>query len=383
MAREIMRRRPGIRITVLDKEAQVASHQSGHNSGVIHSGIYYQPGSLKAQLCIRGARLLRSFCDERGIAHPEVGKLIVAVRESELGRLDALYARGRANGLVGLQLVDPDAIRTIEPEASGLRAIHVPGTGIVDYPQVARALANEVTRGGGSILTGHRVTGLHRSNSGWRVDASGVTLRSRAVVSCAGLESDRLAAMTGAPRDPRIVPFRGEYWSLRPHGRSLVKGLIYPVPDPAFPFLGVHFTRRADGEVWLGPNAILALAREGYRRRDIDPGELLSLLAWPGFYRLARRYWRMGLHELSLSLNRRAFIAELRRYVPGLRASDVGPGPSGVRAQAVSSDGRLLDDFVFAEEEAILHVRNAPSPAATACLAIAESITDRVALALA
>jgi len=378
-----MRRRPGIRITVLDKEARVASHQSGHNSGVIHSGIYYQPGSLKAQLCIRGARLLRSFCDERGIAHPEVGKLIVAVRETELGRLDALFARGQANGLPGIELVDPDGIRAIEPEATGLRAIYSPGTGIVDYPEVARALASEVTCHGGTILTGHRVTGLHRSNSSWWVDASGVTIRSRAVVTCAGLESDRLATMTGAPRDPRIVPFRGEYWSLNPHGRSLVKGLIYPVPDLAFPFLGVHFTRRTDGEVWLGPNAILALAREGYRRRDIDPRELLTLLAWPGFYRLARRYWRMGLRELSLALNRRAFIAELRRYVPGLAWGDIGPGPSGVRAQAVSSDGRLLDDFVFTEEEAILHVRNAPSPAATACLAIAESIADRVALSLA
>jgi (S)-2-hydroxyglutarate dehydrogenase len=368
---------------VLEKEARIASHQSGHNSGVIHSGIYYQPGSLKAELCIRGARMLRAFCDQHGIAHPELGKLIVAVRDSELGRLDALYARGQANGLSGLTLLDPDGIHDIEPAATGLRAIHSPATGIVDYTLVARALAQEVTSAGGTILTDRQVTRLHRSNSVWRVEASGATIHGRAVVSCAGLQSDVVAAMTGAPREPRIVPFRGEYLQLEGESRSLVRGLIYPVPDPAFPFLGVHFTRRTDGQVWVGPNALLAFAREGYRRLTIDPREMFGLLGWPGFYRLARRYWRMGLQEMTLALNRRAFIAELRRYLPGLRPEHLRPGPSGVRAQAVSSDGRLLDDFVFAEEEAILHVRNAPSPAATACLAIAEKIADRLALALA
>jgi (S)-2-hydroxyglutarate dehydrogenase len=379
----MMRRQPGIRVTVLEKEARIAAHQSGHNSGVIHSGIYYQPGSLKAELCIRGARLLRAFCDQHGIAHPELGKLIVAVRDSELGRLDTLYARGQANGLTGLTLLDPDGIREIEPAATGLRAIHSPATGIVDYTLVARALAQEVTSAGGTIVTGREVTRLRRSNSIWRVEASGATVQGRAVVSCAGLQSDVVAAMTGALREPRIVPFRGEYLQLEGESGSLVRGLIYPVPDPAFPFLGVHFTRRTDGQVWVGPNALLAFAREGYRRLTIDPREMFGLLGWPGFYRLALRYWRMGLHEMTLALNRRAFTAELRRYLPGLRPEHLRPGPSGVRAQAVSSDGRLLDDFVLAEEEAILHVRNAPSPAATACLAIAEKIADRLALALA
>jgi len=363
---------------VLEKEAQIASHQSGHNSGVIHSGIYYAPGSLKARLCIRGASLLRAYCDKHGIAHPEPGKLIVAVRESELGRLDNLKQRGNANGLLGLQMVDADGIRQVEPTARGLRAIFSPATGIVDYGQVAGALASDVTAAGGVILSSNRVTGLQRSPAGWRITTLASTFAARIVVSCAGLQSDRLAAMTGAARDPRIVPFRGEYSRLSAERAALVRGLIYPVPDPAFPFLGVHFTRRVSGEVWVGPNAILALAKEGYRRRRVDVGDLASLLRWPGFYRMGRRYWRMGASELSLALNKGAFARELQRYVPAVQASDLSPAGAGVRAQAVSSDGRLIDDFVFSEEEGILHVRNAPSPAATACLAIAEAIADRV-----
>ena len=377
-ARQILRRRPGIKLVVLEKEAQIASHQSGHNSGVIHSGIYYAPGSLKARLCIGGAALLRVYCDEHGIAHPETGKLIVAVRESELGRLEALKQRGEANGLRGLQMVDADGIRQFEPAARGLRAIFSPSTGIVDYGQVARALANDVTAGGGAILTSHRVTGLTRSHGRWRITTATAMVDARTVVSCAGLQSDHLAAMTGAGLDPRIVPFRGEYARLSGERAGLVRGLIYPVPDPAFPFLGVHFTRRVDGEVRVGPNAILALAKEGYRRTRINPAELASLLRWPGFYRMGRRYWRMGVSELSLALNKGAFARELQRYVPAVQAKDLSPAGAGVRAQAVSRDGRLLDDFVFSEEEGILHVRNAPSPAATACLAIAEVIADRV-----
>ena len=377
-ARQIMSRRPGIKLVVLEKETQIASHQSGHNSGVIHSGIYYAPGSLKARLCIRGAALLRAYCDEHGIAHPEPGKLIVAVRERELGRLDNLKQRGDANGLQGLQMVDAEGIRQVEPAARGLRAIFVPATGIVDYGQVARALANDVIADGGAILTGQRVTALRRSPAGWQLMTPGSTIRARTVVSCAGLQSDSLAAMTGAALEPRIVPFRGEYSRLAPERAALVRGLIYPVPDPAFPFLGVHFTRRVNGELWVGPNAILALAKEGYRRRRVNVGELASLLRWPGFYRMGRRYWRMGASELSLALNKRAFASELQRYVPAVQASDLSPAGAGVRAQAVSRDGRLIDDFVFSEEEGILHVRNAPSPAATACLAIAEAIADRV-----
>ena len=321
---------------------------------------------------------MRVYCDEHGIAHPETGKLIVAVRKSELGRLDALKQRGEANGLRGLQMVDGDGIRQFEPAARGLRAIFSPATGIVDYGQVADALAKDVTAGGGTILTSHRVTGLTRSHGRWRITAATSTVDARTVISCAGLQSDTLAAMTGAALEPRIVPFRGEYARLSGERAGMVRGLIYPVPDPAFPFLGVHFTRRVGGEVWVGPNAILALAKEGYRRTRINAAELASLLRWPGFYRMGARYWRMGLSELSLALNKGAFARELQRYVPAVQAKDLSPAGAGVRAQAVSRDGRLLDDFVFSEEEGILHVRNAPSPAATACLAIAEVIADRV-----
>jgi len=258
--------------------------------------------------------------------------------------------------------------------------VYSPATGIVDYNLVARALAADVTTGAGVILTQHRVTGLRRAPGSWKLTAGGSTITARRVVTCAGLQSDALAAMTGAPREPRIVPFRGEYSRLRPGRASLVRGLIYPVPDPAFPFLGVHFTRRVGGEIWVGPNALLALAKEGYRPSRISVRELASLLRWPGFYRMARRYWRMGLSEFGLALNQRAFIRELQLYVPALQPGDVLPAGAGVRAQAVAADGRLLDDFAFAEEDGILHVRNAPSPAATACLAIAETIVDRLDL---
>ena len=377
-AREIVNRQPGIRVLVLEKEAQIASHQSGHNSGVIHSGIYYQPGSLKARLCVRGAAKLRTFCDAHGIAHPEPGKLIVAVRETELTRLDDLKRRGDANGLRGLEVIEATGIARIEPAARGLRALYSPTTGIVDYSLVARGLAADITAGGGVILTDHRVTGLRRLPGSWSVRTTQSSITARRVVTCAGLQSDRLAALTGGSREPRIVPFRGEYSRLRPGRERLVRGLIYPVPDPAFPFLGVHFTRRVDGTIWIGPNALLSLAKEGYRRSRISVPELASLLGWPGFYRMAGRYWRTGLSEFGLAVNQRAFIRELQRYLPALQPGDVLPAGAGVRAQAVAADGRLLDDFVFAEEEGILHVRNAPSPAATACLAIAETIADRL-----
>ena len=377
-AREIVNRQPGIRVLVLEKEAQIASHQSGHNSGVIHSGIYYQPGSLKARLCVHGAAKLRTFCDAHGIAHPEPGKLIVAVRETELARLDDLKRRGDANGLRGLEVIEATGIARIEPAARGLRALYSPTTGIVDYSLVARGLAADITAGGGVILTDHRVTGLRRLPGSWSVRTTQSSITAHRVVTCAGLQSDRLAALTGGSREPRIVPFRGEYSRLQPGRERLVRGLIYPVPDPAFPFLGVHFTRRVDGTIWIGPNALLSLAKEGYRRSRISVPELASLLGWPGFYRMAGRYWRTGLSEFGLAVNQRAFIRELQRYLPALQPGDVMPAGAGVRAQAVAADGRLLDDFVFAEEEGILHVRNAPSPAATACLAIAETIADRL-----
>jgi L-2-hydroxyglutarate oxidase LhgO len=365
-------------VAVLEKEPEIANHQSGRNSGVIHSGIYYQPGSLRARLTVRGGALLREFCDAHDIAHPECGKLIIAVRDDELPRLDDLKRRGEANRLSGLQLVYAAEIRQIEPAATGLRAIYSPRTAIVDYRLVAGALAEEVTASGGRVLTRRPVTAIRRVNSSWIVE-SGTSIRADAVVTCGGLQSDRLAAMTGAPRDPRIIPFRGEYWRLRRDRTSLVRGLIYPVPDPAFPFLGVHFTKRVDGEVWIGPNALLATAREGYRRRQVNAADAREMLGWPGFYRMLWRYWWTGVREFNRALRKRALIAELQRYVPSVSGDDVHPGPTGVRAQAVSRDGRLLDDFVFSQEEGILHVRNAPSPAATACLAIAEEIVDRVA----
>lgn len=373
-----MRRRQGIRLALLEKEPQIASHQSGHNSGVIHSGIYYQPGSLKARLCVRGGQQLREFSDQHGIPYRTCGKLIVAVRQSELSRLDELKRRGDANGVQGLRIVEAAGIPALVPSAAGLRAIHSPTTAIVDYAAVARALADEVAGENQTILTGWPVTAIRRTGTFWQVESGAASIRARAVVACAGLQSDRLAAMTGADPLPRIVPFRGEYWQLQPAAAKRIATLIYPVPDPAFPFLGVHFTPRIDGQVWVGPNALLALAREGYRRSQIDGSELFSLMGWPGFYRLARRYWRMGLQEGALALNQRAFIRELRRYVPWLNAGDLRRGPAGVRAQAVSRDGRLIDDFVFSEEEGIVHVRNAPSPAATACLALGDAIADRL-----
>lgn len=377
-ARALIRRRPGARLAVLDKERQVASHQSGHNSGVIHSGIYYQPGSLKARLCVEGARLLHSFCNEHAIPHPRCGKLIIAVDATEFDRLDNLKHRGDANGVKGLRILDKDELQQIEPHASGLQALYSPDTAIVDFRTVAQALASEVIAASAQIQAGVRVTGLRRSGGAWTIESKAESIRARTVVTCAGLESDLLARMTGAPREPRIVPFRGQYWRLKPEAAALVKGLIYPVPDPAFPFLGVHYTPRVDGEVWVGPNAILALTREAYRARSVDPRQVLNLLGWPGFYRLMVRYWRMGLRESHLSLSKSAFVSELRRYLPALPDNALERGSAGVRAQAVSRDGRLLDDFVFSEEEGILHVRNAPSPAATACLAIAETIVDRL-----
>ncbi len=376
-ARELLRRSPGSRLAIVEKEEAVATHQSGRNSGVIHSGIYYAPGSLKARLCVEGASLLTAFCDEHGIPYRRPGKLIVARWESELPRLEELYRRGTANGVPGLAMVDSQAIKEIEPHARGYRAIHSPFTGIVDYGEVARTLAADVRTSGGMVLTGHEVKGLKRVGGDWKVETAHTTLSARSLITCAGLQSDVLAAMTGAPRDPMIVPFRGDYWRLPPGRESLIKGLIYPVPDPAFPFLGVHFTPRINGDVWMGPNAVLGFAREGYRFSTVRWRELRGTFTWPGVYRMGARYWRMGLGEMYRAVNRRALHAELRSYVPELKVTDIIRGSSGVRAQAVMRNGALVDDFVFSREEAVLHVRNAPSPAATSCLAIARQVADR------
>ena len=374
---EITRRFPDLRVAVLEKEPDIANHQSGHNSGVIHSGIYYAPGSLKARLCLEGASLLTAFCDQRGIAYKRCGKLIIATSESEIPRLMELFKRGTANGVRGLRLLDSTEIPTVEPHARGLQAIYSPHTGIVDYREVARAIARDIETAGCTIRTRSTVSGITRGDGRWAVRTSGGDVTARSMITCAGLYSDVLSRMTGASPDPQIVPFRGDYWRLRPARWPLVRGLIYPVPNPAFPFLGVHFTVRIDGDVWLGPNAVLALAREGYRPSTFRPTELVQMLRWPGLYRMARKYWRTGLGEMFRAASRPALHRQLQRYLPELRPDDILPGPSGVRAQAIARNGTLVDDFVFSQEEAVLHVRNAPSPAATSCFAIARVIVDR------
>jgi L-2-hydroxyglutarate oxidase LhgO len=377
-AREMIARRPGISLAVLDKEASVGVHQTGHNSGVIHSGIYYAPGSLKATLCTEGARLMYEFCASHSVPVDPCGKLIVAITDSELPALDELYRRGIANGVPGLEMVGPPGIREREPHCSGVRAIWSPTTGIVDFSQVAEAMTDDVRRLGGTILTGHLVTGLTIRPGSIVVRTSHGELSAARVLTCAGLHSDRVARLSGAPEEPGIVPFRGDYWQLRPDRRYLARNLIYPVPDPKLPFLGVHFTRRiADDAVWLGPNAVLALAREGYRRSTVRPGDLAQTLGYPGFRRMARKYWRAGAAEVYRDISKRAFVAACQRFIPELVPPDVIPGPSGVRAQSVARDGRLVDDFIVnVQGTQFMHVRNAPSPAATSALAIGRMIAD-------
>ena len=377
-AREILTRQPGISLAVVDKEPSVGRHQTGHNSGVIHSGIYYAPGSLKARLCTKGASLMYEFCERHGIPADPCGKLVVATTESELPALDELYRRGTANGVPGLEMVGPAGIHEHEPHCTGIRAIWSPATGIVDFSRVAEAMAGDVTRLGGVILTGHLVVGLTVAAGSISVRTDRGEFTATRVLTCAGLHSDRVAMLSGAPEEPRIVPFRGDYWQLRPERRHLAQNLIYPVPDPKFPFLGVHFTRRiADNAVWLGPNAVLALAREGYRRSTFQPGDLVQTLRYPGFRRMARKYWRTGAVEAYRDFSKRAFVAACQQFVPELVPADLVPGPSGVRAQSVARDGRLVDDFTFnVQGRQLMHVRNAPSPAATSCLAIGKLIAD-------
>jgi L-2-hydroxyglutarate oxidase LhgO len=377
-ARELLTRMPGISLAVLDKEPAVGVHQTGHNSGVIHSGVYYFPGSLKARLCTSGARMMYEFCERHEVPVDRCGKLIVATTDSEVPALEELYRRGTANGVPDLEVVGPEGIREREPHCTGIRAIWSPSTGIVDFSKVARAMASEVTRLGGVILTGHRVVGLAVRAGSIRVRTGQGEIAATRVLTCAGLHSDRVAQLSGAPEEPCIVPFRGDYWQLGPDRRHLARNLIYPVPDPKFPFLGVHFTRRiADDAVWLGPNAVLALAREGYRRSTLRPRDLTQTLRYPGFRRMAGKYWRTGAAEVYRDLSKRAFVAACKRFIPELVPADVAPGPSGVRAQAVARDGRLLDDFSINVQGAqLMHVRNAPSPAATSSLAIGQLIAD-------
>lgn len=368
--------RPGLSVTVLEREQELGAHQSGHNSGVVHAGLYYAPGSLKARLCREGKQALEAFCAEHAIPVKRVGKLVVALTTDELPRLSDVRDRATANRVEGLEEIGPERIREIEPHAAGIRALWSPTTAIVDYRKVVAALATEVQGRGGTIRTGTGVTGIRQVGDDRVVETGSGPIVVRDVIACAGLWSDRVAAMTGDDGQERIIPFRGDYYALRPSAQPLVRGLIYPVPDPRFPFLGVHLTRRVDGAVWAGPNAVLAFSRTGYRRRDLDPIELARILTYRGFLRLAVRYWRTGAAEFWRDLSKRAFHRSLQRYVPDLELSDLEPGPSGVRAQALDPDGTLVDDFRLGGGDHILHVRNAPSPAATASLAIGTELAE-------
>jgi len=375
-ARALTRRLPNGRVIVLEKERETGRHQTGRASGVVHSGVYYTPGSLKARLCVQGAKQLVQFCEERAIPFQRCGKVIVATTAGELVRLEELHRRAVVNGVKGAELIDAGRLAEREPHVAGLRALHVPTTGIVDFVKVARAYAHVVELAGGSVLVGHEVTGVSMRRRSVVLTTSAGEVEASHVVVCAGVYADRIARLCGGPAEPRIVPFRGDYYVLRPERRSLVNGLVYPAPDPRFPFLGIHTTLRPDGSIWLGPNAVLAFARDGYGRFHIRPRDLVETIGTPGFRRLARRHWRTGTAELVRGYSRRLFVASARRLIPDLRPDDVRRGPAGIRAQAIAPDGSLVDDFVFEGGDRILHVRNAPSPGATSSLPIGDMIAN-------
>ncbi|WP_420810698.1 L-2-hydroxyglutarate oxidase [Jiangella asiatica] len=375
IARALARSADDVTVTVLEKEPEPGLHQTRRNSGVVHAGIYYAPGSAKARFSRRGVGQLRAYCEEKGLRYDECGKLIVALDQTQRRRLDDLRDRAHANGVPGVRMLGAAGLRDIEPHVRGVAGLHSPTTAIVDFTEVAAALLADTIDAGGTVRTGFEVVGFAQSDDEVRViGAHGETIAVDRVVVCAGLHSDRLARLAGDDEYPRIVPFRGEFALLRPGRRDLVRGLIYPVPDPRYPFLGVHLTRRVDGEVMVGPNAVLALAREGYRRRDVDPREVLGLARWSGFRRFAWSNRRTAVDELRGSLSRRRFAAAARQYLPELTVDDLVPAPAGIRAQAMDADGTLVDDFRVSRVGNIVCVRNAPSPAATACLAIADDI---------
>ena len=377
VARSLSMRHPGLRMVVLDKETEIAVHQTGRSSGVIHSGVYYVPGSLKARLCVQGAAALQAYCDERAIPYNVCGKVIVACEAAELPRLDELHRRGTVNGAMGLELIGPERLRELEPHAAGLRALHVPGTGIVDYALVAQGFADDVAAAGGELLLGYEVEGIvEREGSGVRLSCAAGEVTARNAVFCAGVYSDRLARLGGGAVDPQIVPFRGDYYVLRPESRHLANALVYPTPDPSFPFLGIHTTLRMDGSMWLGPNAVLALGRESYGRYQMRAGDIVETVLTPGFRRLARKHLRMGLGEMARDYSKHLFVASARKLLPALEVADVLPGDAGIRAQALLSDGSLVDDFVLERRQGIVHVRNAPSPGATSSMMIGETIAD-------
>lgn len=377
-ARELALNRHGAEVTVLDKEPRLAAHQTGRNSGVVHAGIYYAPRSLKAELCRAGVELLRAYCREHGLAYDEVGKLVVATSEVELTGLQAILERATANGVPGVELVDRNEMRRIEPHVEGVAAVHSPHTAITDFAAVATRLADDVTEAGGRLLLSHDVTAVTERAGEVVVSAGGKELVFDALVVCAGLGTNRMARLTGGDARLRIIPFRGEYHRLVGVARDLVRGLIYPVPDPRYPFLGVHLTRRVDGEVLVGPNAVLATALEGYRWRDVSAADLRDIATWPGTWRLGARHWRTGLSEVRRSLSARAFRREAQKYVPEIGPGDMEPSHSGVRAQAVDRTGALVDDFAIDVRDGVVVVRNAPSPGATSSLAIARHVAALV-----
>ena len=378
-AMHLLQRHRRLSVCVLEKDGHVAGQQTGHNSGVIHSGIYYRPDSLKARFCVEGRASLVEFCERHDIPYECCGKVIIATREEELPRLDALYERGTANGVEGLEMVDSARLREIEPHAMAIRALWAPITAIVDFTAVAEQYARQVRESGGEIELGARVVGIVRRGGVTHLETAARDYRARFVINCAGLHADRIASMMGARTDVRIIPFRGEYYTLRQEREHLVRGLIYPVPDPELPFLGVHFTRNVKGFVEAGPNAVLATAREGYRKRDFNARDLAGTLGYPGFWRVAAREWKTGLMEVNRSLRKSVFVRDLQRMVPAVSAEDLTAGGSGVRAQAVSRDGRLLDDFAIERTEHAIHVLNAPSPGATSSLVIGRHIVDLAA----
>jgi len=386
-AMQIAGRYPRLKLLLVEKEKQLATHQTGHNSGVIHSGIYYRPGSLKAQTCVAGRAALLEFCDRYGIPYDLCGKVIVATREEEIPQLEELRQRGTENGVKGLEIIGPERLREMEPHAHGIRALYAPGSGIVDFTRVAQGFASKIQEMGGEVLTSHEVIGIVPRDGGLMIETPAQEIHSRYLINCAGLFADHVARITERGQRQisadglRIVPFRGEYYRLIPERKFLVRGLIYPVPNPSLPFLGVHFGRNINGEVKVGPNAVLALAREGYRKTDVDVHDLWNLLSYRGFWSLAGHHWSTGLDEIHRSLSKRAFVKSVQRLIPDLKGEDLMAGGSGVRAQAVSSTGALIDDFVLRQSANVIHVLNAPSPGATASLAIGKVIVESAAKA--
>jgi L-2-hydroxyglutarate oxidase LhgO len=380
VAREMLARRPGAEVTVFEKEDRLAAHQTGRNSGVVHAGLYYQPGSAKALMCRRGVGLLEQYCAQRGIPRIACGKVLVALDEVERSRLTDIEGRARANGVPGIRVIGAAELRELEPHVRGIAALHSPSTSIVDFAEVTRSLAADAASAGAEILLGHEVTGMRAGGAevALRCTRSGASDEETfdQVIACGGLQSDRLAEMAGDGPDPAIMPFRGEYYALKPERRALVNGLVYPVPDPRYPFLGVHVTPRVDGQVLIGPNAVLALAREGYTWKNVSASDIAGVARTPAFWRFARKHWRTGIEEMYGSLSKKRFVATARTYVPELDDDDVVPGTAGIRAQALDTDGGLVDDFRISSRGRIVVLRNAPSPAATSALAIAEYVVS-------